>query len=233
MAIPTNAKEKYEALSKKANKKNERSGDDAQTAKASSNFLKTSSQSSKKEISGKEVFSKTEEPRAAETNPIVIVTYVENEGTTASKKAPISCVPLAPEPKEKNCNQPPTSSKVDITIQESSKLEGGDCRSAVKGEKKGSSSTKKHNRSYIHDFSGSPVDKAVLEYFEKEEKKSKKHKLEECTPIISLVSQVGKEHKTAPPHALVCSMPFLIMYILREPSTLKNLIESHANVTVD
>jgi len=69
------------------------------------------------------------------------------------------------------------------------------------------------------------------EYFEKEEKKSKKHMLEECTPIVPLVSQVGKEHKTAPPHALVCSMPFLIMYTLREPSTLKNLIESHANIT--
>ncbi len=134
----------------------------------------------------------------------MIVTYVENGGTTTSKKVPIPCLPLAPEPKEKNCNQLPISHKVDITIQESSKPGGGDCRSLVKGEKKVSSSNKKHNRSYIHDFSGSPVDKAVLEYFEKEEKKSKEHKLEECTPIVPPVSQVGKEHKMIPPHALVC-----------------------------
>ena len=58
--------------------------------------------------------------------------------------------------------------------------------------------------SYVHDFSDCPVDKAVLEYYEKEEKKAHQHILADCTQASSGGNSELNIHLL--PHALAdCS----------------------------
>ncbi|CAL3966450.1 unnamed protein product [Diplocarpon coronariae] len=66
-------------------------------------------------------------------------------------------------------------------------------------------STQAQELSYVHDFTDCPVDKAVLDYYEKEEKKAQEHDLTDCIRI-SLPTELIQANNPYAQHALAdCS----------------------------
>lgn len=83
-------------------------------------------------------------------------------------------------------------SKVEVTMEEVTPPEHTveTCENAIvasssAAKKDTTSTTESHDLSYVHDFTDCPVDKSVLEYYEKEEKRSQQHALVDCirTPL--------------------------------------------------